>query len=137
MKKWKYVVLVVVALFGLFTATRISPFTTYLPFSGKIFCVDAEDTDMIFVQNGTTGEQHFFETTEERAHIAQQLESIRYRFWLPKPPLAAGGWSWRVVLESNGENRTYYFGKDHITVNGLVYFVQEEQLDELRAYVEP
>ena len=77
------------------------------------------------------------ETAEERAHIAQQLESIRYRFWLPKLPLAAGGWSWRVVLESNGENRAYYFGKDHITVNGLVYFVQEEQLDELRAYVEP
>ena len=137
MKKWKYVVLIAVVLFGLFAATRITEFTTYFPLSGRIFSVDVGEAEAILIRNGTTGEDYSFESEEEQAVIIEKLEALKYRYWLPKLPIATGGWSWCVSFRTEDAFDSYMFGDDHITVNGLVYFVPAEQLDELRAYVEP
>ena len=128
--------LVFVVLFGIFVFTRYSAFTTYVPLTGRIFSVDPQQAETIFVQNGTTGEQRLFETSEDKEMIAGQLNSLRYRFWIPTLPIAKGGWSYRIAIEADGKQYSYYFTDNDMTVNGIVYLLPGEQLTQLQQYVD-
>ncbi len=140
MQKWKkrliLFILAFAVLWGILACTRYGEFTTYVPFSGRIFSVDPTRTDQIFVQSGNTGDQVFFETAEEREWIAQRLNNLRYSVWIPKIPLAMGGWSYRVAIEVNNAQYSYAFTERSMTVNGIVYILPGDQLDELRELVE-
>ena len=134
-KRLPWVCLILVSLWAAFALTRYSPFTTYIPLSGKLFAENVEDADVIFLQNGTTGEQYFFETAEEKAEIAEILNGLRYRFWIPDLPVARGGWSYRIAIETKTRQYSYSFGSNYLTVNGIIYFLPEGQLDVLTEYV--
>lgn len=135
-KRWKLIGLAcVLILWALFAVTRFGPFTTYLPFSGRLFAVDTAKAETIFVQNGTTGQQHFFDTEEEMDQIAEQLNGLRYRVWIPRLPIATGGWSYRMAIETGDRQYSYTFGENYMIVNGIVYLIPAEQLQALRNYV--
>lgn len=135
-KRLLLLLLAIALVWGAFACTRYSAFTTYVPFSGRIFAVEPAQADRMFVQNGTTGTQHFFESAEEKAEIARLLNELHYRFWLPALPIARGGWSWRVAIEAGGKQYSFTFGDGSMTVNGVVYILPDEQLDVLRQYAE-
>ena len=129
-------ILIFALLFGLFVVSRYGEFTTYLPFFGKVFSVDPEQVDALFIQNGTTGEQVFFETAEEKRMMAQELNSLRYLFWVPTIPVAKGGWSYRIAIEADGKQYSYYFSENDMIVNGITYVFTIDQMDALRQYVD-
>lgn len=134
-KRWKQILLIcILALWALFAVTRFGRFTTYLPFSGRLFAIDSTEVTTIFIQNGTTGQQHFFETEEEKAQIAETLNGLRYRAWVPTLPMAKGGWSYRVAIETENRQYSYTFGPNYMTVNGIAYFLPETQLATLMEY---
>ena len=136
-KRWKRVLLIcILALWALFAVTRFGRFTTYLPFSGRLFAIDSTEVTTNFIQNGTTGQQHFFETEEEKTQIAEVLNGLRYRVWLPTIPIAKGGWSYRIAIETEDRQYSYSFGPRDMTVNGIIYWVPTEQLSQLMEYVE-
>lgn len=136
-KRWKRILLAcVLVLWALFAVTRFGAVTTYVPFSGRIFSIDSSDVNTIFIQNGTTGQQYFFETGEEKDQIAEYLNDLRYCAWIPTLPIAKGGWSYRVAMEADGSQYSCYFGNHHMTVNGILYIFPGDQLKALREYVE-
>ena len=128
--------IIIIIVVTLFIATRYSAHTTYIPFTGKIFDIQPERYTEIDLQNGKSGEMKVYTTDEERSAIADTLNALRYRFWLPKIPIQTGGWQYRVILKIGDRYVDYLFTERTITVNGICYFVPEEQLESLIAPVE-
>lgn len=101
MKKRKVItlVLLVVVLFGVsvgligrffyvgYILQRPEHFTTFEPFSGKLFDIDPEEVSYIDIDNHGEPIKEYtrYEDTEDVQEITEFLNSFRYRFWWPAP----------------------------------------------------
>lgn len=103
MKKRKVIalVLLVVALFGVsagligrffyvgYILQRPEHFTTFEPFSGKLFDIDPEEVSVIAIRNAQsptdTPAASYFEDEEDIKRFTEFFNSFRYCFWLPGP----------------------------------------------------
>ena len=125
--------IIIVALYLIFAVTRYSQYTTYIPFTGRIFDIDAGDLDGVTVRNGTTGESVYFETAEEIESIVCSINALRYKFWTPKAPGSRGGWSYGIKLGSGDEYEWFLFTENWIEAQGVLYYIRG---DALRQFVD-
>lgn len=122
-KVWFSLLCIALAIYIIFAATRYSAYTTFVPFTGRVLNIGAEDLDVVFLHSGESGKKLSYSTDEQVQKMADSLNSFRYVFWLPKNPIPSGGWTYRVGLEfKDGTKMSYYFGRDWIEVRGVRYF---------------
>ena len=133
----RYRILIVLILFVqiLFIVTRFNVFTTYIPFSGRIFLIDQAEIDEICVQSGLTGEVYYFSESQELDHACQLLNNLRYAYWYPDVSVPMGGWQYRVVIVGEDGGRSFHFGSDYIKVNGVIFQLRNEGMQDLLQYV--
>ncbi|WP_312637351.1 hypothetical protein [Oscillibacter sp.] len=105
-----------------FLATRFSVFTTYEPFSGKVFSINASTIESVKIRDGNTGDKVKFTEKEQVHSIITYLNNFRYDFCIPKIPIKTGGWSYKIDIESEDTIASYYFNDSWITVNGFVFY---------------
>lgn len=123
--KARYIVLIVLgglilAGYLAFATTRASEYTIYIPFSGRVFRIDSAEVKSVRIQNGNTGKVLEYQDSEEIRTITDFLNAFRYRYWMPNPPVARAGWSYRVtVFPDNGEQISWQFSDDAILVRGV------------------
>lgn len=138
-KKFLLVLLcILLVLYILFVATRFSPFTSYVPFSGRLFALEPEAVSTIEIRSINTGQWLQLKpagytwingeavdcaaTLEETAAL---LNSFRYGFWLPNPfallPLSDGAQDIYIKLES-GESIICDFSENTVQFRGVIYF---------------
>lgn len=130
-KGWAIFGIIVFSIYLIFAVTRYSGHTTFIPFSGRVLNVEAEELDLIFIQSGTSGEMITYTSPDELQEMTDYLNGFRYVFWLPKNPVPASGWTYRAVLDfSDGTKESYYFGKNWLEVRGVRYFSASEYFEE-------
>ncbi|WP_312939910.1 hypothetical protein [Oscillibacter sp.] len=105
-----------------FLATRFSVFTTYEPFSGKVFSIDVSTIESVKIRDGNTGDKVKFPEKGQVHSIITSLNNFRYDFCIPKIPIKTGGWSYKIDIESEDTIASYYFNDSWITVNGFVFY---------------
>lgn len=137
MKKRVKVLIIVggLFLFGfiLFAATRYSAYTTYVPFTGRIFSISEDKVDIVKIQSGGSGDFIDYSEQPEIQNFITELNGIRYKYWIPDIPLAMSGWNYRIVIYYGEESVSYYFGESHIKVRGIIYLCSDEFLSQLTA----
>ena len=122
-KGWTVVGILFLSVYFIFAVTRYSGHTTFIPFTGRVLNIDMEDIDLYYIQSGTSGEIISYTDADEIKEITDRLNGFRYICWLPKNPIPAGGWTYRVVLDfSNGTKESYHFGRTWLEVRGVRYF---------------
>lgn len=125
--------------------SRPEAYTTFQPFSGKLFQLDPEQIDHIEIFNKNTqsclesirSESLCYETEEDVKEISEFLNSFRYHFWMPGPKgveamkmTSTGG----INIYPKGVKPAYYKYKmmhcmirdNKMWVNGIWYFGSEE-----------
>lgn len=135
MKK-RFVVLIIFAVIIvlgciLFVSTRYSTYTTYIPFSGRIFSITENEVSAIRIQQA--GDISDYSEQSDLQGIVETLNSFRYNYWIPDIPLEMQGWDYRIVIYNGDDSVSYYFGDKSITVNGIIYVCPEEYINQLKA----
>lgn len=135
--------------------SRPEAYTTFQPFSGKLFQLDPEKIDHIDIFNKNTEAKPTsyivdplrYETEEDVKQISDFLNSFRYHFWMPGPKgvdaikmITPTG---SIRIYPKGIKPAYYKYKmmhcmirdNKMWVNGIWYFGSEEffqKFDELQ-----
>lgn len=165
MKKRKVItlVLLVVVLFGVsvgligrflyaeFVLSRPADYTTFEPFSGKLFDLKPEEISHIDIRNSydTPADYLHYEDKEEVREIAAFLNSFRYRYCLSGPKDERAFPAGNIAMEyikvyPAGIDPAYYKYKalycivyagerNAILVNGVWYFGDEEFFEKFSA----
>lgn len=128
---------VVCILTAIFIVTRYSRYTTYIPFSGRIFDVTPEEVRKIRVANSDACIEVNFDTEEGLEEICDVLNSLRYRSWFPSIPIGMGGWSCGIFIYSENQHYFYQFGEEYLLCRGIWYKITPETLSPLLEYVKP
>ncbi len=124
-----YFLAAVLLLYLIYVVTRFSSYSCYSPLSRRFFNFDAEQVAYVMLQEGETGGNVIYEEEQEKTEVLQQLNDLRYRYWLPEIPVAHGGWQFRVFVEfKNGDWESFMFNRQAIYVRGVGYRVEEESL---------
>ena len=113
---------ILLAVYTIFIATRYSGHTTYVPFTGRVFNINCEELEAVRFQSGNTGQYIYFRSDDEIKEVTDFLNAFRYRVWVPSlPPIA--GWGYRVTLFFyDGTSVSYFFNSFSICVNGVWHY---------------
>lgn len=131
--KKKYVVLLIILLaaYLLFAFTRQSEYSTYVPFSGKVFNIKREDVDAVCIFNGNQVISVDLDDDQQIQQVVELLNGLRYQFWIPVPPIGSSGYSYLLWLEIDGERIAFKFNKNQILVKNVWYFCGDHCLSAL------
>ncbi|MGI6182094.1 MAG: hypothetical protein ACOYIE_08460, partial [Agathobaculum sp.] len=106
------------------------------PVFRRFFDFDANEVAYVMIQEGDSGDNVIYEAEPEKTQILQELNDLRYRYWLPKIPVAAGGWPFRVFVEfKNGDYESFLFTDTVIYVRHIGYRVDRSRLSALKSYI--
>ena len=123
--------------FLIFALTRFGPFTTYVPFSGKVFQMDSASIESFSIRDGSTGTMINYETEEDINEMAEFLGAFRSDYWVPDIPIPRSGWSYAVVVFSkDGTSDSFEFTPYWIQVRGIQYHIHDAYFDGLIDMVE-
>lgn len=131
----KFIVVGVIFLMVLFVTTRYSTYTTYVPFTGRIFDIEPDEVRRIRVENGSSLVQVEFTTQEELEEICKVLNNLRYTRWFPDIPIPMGGWSRCVFLDTGNGTKFFEFTSKSLLSRGIWYRITPETLAPLLEYV--
>lgn len=130
-KGWFVLGIIVLVIYIVFAATRYSEHTLFIPFTGRVFDIDAEEMTCFTLRSGCTGENISYTEADEFQEMTNCLNGFRYIAWLPSNPFPTGGWTYAVRLDfKDGSSQTYTFGKNWIEAKGVVYFSVGKYFDE-------
>lgn len=133
-KKAAAVFLLILLLAGyiVFAATRYSGYSTYVPFSGQIFSLKAGEVEGIRITNGSTGvTREYAEREEGFGDQLDTLNFLRYWAWIPEIPVARGGYEYALWIQTGGESVSFLFTTRSILVRGVWYHIRGPQLGQL------
>ena len=129
-KHWIIPVLVLaLAYLIVFVPSRFSAYTTYIPFSGKVFQISADDVDTITFWK--YGETIVYTDSEDKAEIVNLLNGFRYWYWMPSLPVGMGGWTYMIDIDGDSKSENYVFGDSWIKVNGLYLYGKTGYFDAI------
>lgn len=138
-KKRTAIFLLVLCLAGyaVFAATRYSGYSTYVPFTGQIFRLKAGEVEGVRITNGSTGvTQNYTEGEDGFLDLLDTLNSLRYWAWIPDIPVARGGYEYALWIQAGGESVYFQFTSRSILVRGVWFHVRGSQLGRLAELVE-
>ena len=137
-KRHIVVIAFVFAVYLCFALTRSSGHTQYIPFTGRVFSINSGEVGTIRIINGNTGKTIDYDLgdSENMNRIIAHLNSFRYRFWIPRPPIKFGGFSYSVIVRINGEMHHFMFSDNHIIVRGVYFFGPRNYFSELTNLVQ-
>lgn len=120
----------VVSIIGLYwSAVALAlntPYTSYVPFSGQVFSIDAASVDRAIIRSGSTGYSLEY-PAEEQQSLISLLNDFQYHCAIPGRgapgiPLAMGGWRYMIVLRSGEESASYEFGNSWVKIHSIYYY---------------
>lgn len=122
----------VVSLIGLYwSAVALAlntPYTSYAPFSGQVFFIDAASVERAIIRSGSTGYSLEY-PAEKQQSLISLLNDFQYHCATPGRgapgiPLAMGGWRYMIVLRSGEESASYSyeFGDSWVKVHSMYYY---------------
>lgn len=127
MKKKLWIVIGILALcYIIFVITRFSNYTTYLPFSRKLFCLESSDVKLIQITSGS-GESVQIKETEEIKDIVNLLNDMRYQYCCPILEIAKGGYPYIIRIETSDENIVCEFDSDWIVYRNVRYYYDAKE----------
>lgn len=114
-----------------FVATRFSEYTTYRPFSGRVFNITSENVKSVRIVNGNTGYIADYLDDESIRELVNYINKFRYQYWIPELPLKTGGYEYALWLSIDGEALYFKFTPDMILVRGVWYECSDQYLSKL------
>ncbi len=123
-------------LYALFAATRFTKHTLYLPVSGRVFNIRAENVEELRVENGNTGKTAQLREPGEIREAVDALNGFRYRFCTPAFPFPTGGNDCTIWLDSGGEQVYgravgYKVKRNAVFFHGLWYWGEDNYFSDL------
>ena len=116
----------VLALVALYVFSNVIPrftkYTSYYPFSHRIFNIDPDDVEEIVLQSGH-GKRIYYSSREEVEDICKALNSARYRYSFPIIDIPSGGYEYIMTIcffDGTGSGWIEY-SDTGITMNNISY----------------
>lgn len=119
-----------------FVVIRYSEYSMYIPFIGRVFRLNGEEVEKIRMVSGSTGNIADVEDEETVRELVDYLNSFRCQYWVPKIPLEAGGYSFALWIELNGESNYFQLTPDSILVKGIWFHGKPGSLQRLTDLVD-
>lgn len=129
---------IVLAGYLTFAFTRFSAYTTYAPFSGRVFDMKENDVKYIRITNGNTTQTINLEKEDAvTKEVIRSLNDFRYNFWLPIIPLGSVGYSYAFGIHmENGEYYSHIISSNGVDVRGVWFHCSNESLQKLMDIVD-
>ena len=101
---------------------RFTKYTSYYPFSHRIFNLDPDEVKEIRIQSGL-GKCIYYDLREEIEDICKALNSARYTYSFPIIDIPSGGYEYAMVIYFfDGTNSGWLgYSDTDITMNNIAY----------------
>ncbi len=101
---------------------RFTKYTSFYPFSHRIFNLDPDEVEEIRLQSGL-GKYIYYDSRDEIEDICKALNSARYRYSFPIIDIPSGGYEYGMVIYFfDGTSSVWLEYSDKgITINNIAY----------------